>query len=367
MREYGRARAKNCGTLAGLLFGIAACGAPAPGPAPNSGPPVFIGGGTEVAGGAPIGASTGSSVGGAAGGIDTVGSAGPGVTCAVPQVSDPVFAPQILGEQPARSELYTWLTDEQAAALRTSQVLFPSNAIRNPIDSTLQTLSYNSDATAAVAKALSASLGFSRSVWPEPWALRIGLAGEDPGRNLLRIVLKPEAWVAVVAAGSIQVLDLQNQVVPLADAAASPERLGAILHSRDSFEGGPDCNLVGGNSSVGYREFIVSNLSMVQEWSLGTAQIKARLQDNIAQLSLFFARTRACPDQSSEQSWNQQVVCGWQVDTGASVTELAAYQRALAIPTADYFDAPPQLAALIDKLSADVFEPDPLVVTPGSL
>ena len=69
-------------------------------------------------------------------------------------------------------------------------------------------------------------------------------------------------------------------------------------------------------------------------------------------------------------------MCGWQFDlppepvgaagTSASVTELSAYQRALAIPTADYFDAPPQLAALIDKLSGDVFEPDPLVVTPGS-
>ncbi|HEX7453726.1 MAG TPA: hypothetical protein VF294_15650, partial [Polyangiaceae bacterium] len=266
----------------------------------------------------------------------------------------------------ARSELYAWTTDEQAAALRTSQVLFPPNARANPIAATLQSLSDNSDATAAVAKVLSASLGSSRSAWPEPWALRIGPAGEDPGKNLLRIVLKPEAWVAIVEAGGIQVLNMQNQSVALADAAASPERLGAILHSRDSFEGGPDCNLVGGNSSVGYREFIVSNLGMVQEWSLGTAQINARLQDNIAQLSLFLARTRSCPDQNAEQSWNQQVVCGWQVGTVASVTELSAYQRALAIPTADYFDAPPQLAALIDKLSGDVFEPDPLVVTPGS-
>ncbi|HEX7450818.1 MAG TPA: hypothetical protein VF294_00955, partial [Polyangiaceae bacterium] len=223
-----------------MVFGIAACGAPAPEPAPNSEPPVFTGGGAEVAGAAPIGPSTGPSAGGAADGIDTLGSPGPGVTCAAPQVSDPVFAPQILGElvrspdatyweydKQARSELYAWTTDEQAAALRTSQVLFPSNARANPIAATLQSLSDNSDATAAVAKVLSASLGSSRSAWPEPWALRIGLAGEDPGKNLLRIVLKPEAWVAVVEAGSIQVLNLQNQVVTLADAAASPERLGA--------------------------------------------------------------------------------------------------------------------------------------------
>ncbi|HEY5376548.1 MAG TPA: hypothetical protein VIK01_22865, partial [Polyangiaceae bacterium] len=260
----------------------------------------------------------------------------------------------------------TWTTDEQAAALRTSRVLFPPNARANPIAATLQILSDNSDAIAAVAKVLSASLGSSRSAWPEPWALRVGLAGEDSGKNLLRIVLKPEAWVAIVEAGSIEVLDMQNQAVQLADAAASPERFGAILHSRDSFEGASDCNPVVGSPSVGYREFIVSNLAMVQEWSLGTAQINARLQDNIDQLSLFLARTRSCPDQNAEQSWNQQVVCSWQVGSVGSVTELSAYQLALALPTADYFDAPPQLAALIDKLSGDVFEPDPLVVTPGS-
>src|SRR5450432_702009 len=120
-RECGRMRAKNCGTFAALVFAIAACGAPAPEPAPNSEPPVFTGGGTEVAGAAPIGPSTGPSAGGAADVIDTAGSPGPGVTCTAPQVDDAVFAPQILGGRPmVHNELYTWTTDEQAAALRTS-------------------------------------------------------------------------------------------------------------------------------------------------------------------------------------------------------------------------------------------------------
>jgi hypothetical protein len=166
--------------------------------------------------------------------------------------------------------------------------------------------------------------------------------------------------------GTIAVVDMQNQHVELADAAAAPERFGAILHQRDSYEGGPSCNGVAGGTGLGFREFLVSNLGMVQEWSLGTEQIRAHLQGNIDDLSKFLARTRACPDQTEQLSWNQQVVCNWQDDGLGEVSELYAYAHALAIPTSDYFDAPPQLAALIDKLQGDLFEPDPLVVTPGS-
>jgi hypothetical protein len=360
-------RAKNWGALAGLVFGIAACSAPPSEGEPS--PPLFVGSGTEVAGAGSIGPSTGASEGGVAGGIDAVGGPGQGVTCDAPQVSDAVFASQVLIDlTPARNELYSWTTDEQAAALRAGQVLFPPNARTNAIADTLQRLGadVNVDATATVAKSLSASLGSARSAWPEPWALRIGSGGEDSGSNLLRIVLKPDAWLAVVEEGSIEVVDMQNQHVELADAAAAPERLGAILHQRDGYEGGPQCNGQSGGTGVGFREFLVSNLGMVQEWSLGTEQINARLLDNIDQLSLFLARTRSCPDQNELQLWNQQVVCAWQIASVGPMSELFAYQHALAIPTPDYFDAPPQLAELIDKLQGDLFEPDPLVVTPGS-
>ena len=351
-------RARNWGALAGLVIGIAACGA-APSGSVGS-PPEFVGGETEVAG-------SGPSVGGAAGAPGSVVGPGNGVTCAIPSVTDPVFATQTFSDlTPARGELFAWLTDDQAAALRTDQILFRPSTRRNKIAGTLQGLASISDATGQVATLLGASLGSALVAWPEAWALRIGPEGEDPGKNLLRIVLKPQAWLAVVENGTIEVLDMQNQRIQLADAAAAPERFGAILHQRDGFEGGPQCNGATGGTSVGFREFIVSNLGVVQEWSLGTEQIRAHLDGNIADLSKFLARTRACPDQTDQLSWNHQVVCNWQAGNFGDVNELSAYQQALAIPTSNYFDAPPQLAALIDKLQGDLFEPDPLVVTPGS-
>jgi hypothetical protein len=357
--------AKNLGAMAGLVFGIAACSAPAS--QPVSSPPFEdVGSGVVFAGGPSIGPSTGPSAGGAVG--TDVGN-GNGVTCRVAQVGAPVFGAQNFSDvTPARPELFAWATDEQAAALRADQVLFPPNAHTDPVAATLQGLTANGDPTGQIATVLSASLGSARVAWPEPWAVRIGPEGEDPGKNLIRIVLKPEAWVAVVENGTIEVLDMQNQRVQSADAAAAPERLGAIVHQRDGFEGGPQCLLNGvpGGTGVGFREFIVSNLGMVQEWSLGTEQIRAHLQSNIDDLSTFLTRTRSCPDQTELLSWNQQVVCGWQNGTFDAMDELLSYQQALASPTSDYFDAPPQLAALIDKLQGDLFEPDPLVVTPGS-
>jgi hypothetical protein len=367
-RDHGRMRAEKWAALAALALGIAACGA-SPSSAGGWTPQVLLTPGPEAAGGAEIGPSTGPSAGGAAGGFNESGGFG-GVVCVVPLVGSPVLGAQDFSYQtPAHSELFSWATDEQAAALRTNQVLFPSNATTDAVAGTLQSLAANGDAaTVQVAKILSASLGSARVAWPEPWAIRIGPEGEDPGKNLLRIVLKPEAWVAIVEQGVLQVVDMQNQHVDPATAAAAPERFGAILHERDRYEGGPPCPGtpgVPGGSSVGFREFLVSNLGMVQEWSLGTDAIRARLQDNIDVLSKFFTRTRSCPDQSKLAFWNQQVVCSWD-PTVESTGELAAYQQALAIPTSDYFDAPPQLAALIDKLQGDLFEPDPLVVTPGS-
>jgi hypothetical protein len=363
-------RAENWGAYACFVVGIAACGAP---PSESGSSPAIFVGPAEVAGGAAFGPGVGPSAGGSAGIIGTglIGSPGHGVTCAVAEAGDPVFGPQAFSDlTPARPELFAWASDEQAAALRAGQVLFPANTQTDPIAATLQYmqgLTSNGDATGQVATILNASLGSARVAWPEPWAVRIGPGGEDPGKNLIRIVLKPEAWVAVIENGTIEVLDMQNQRIQLADAAAAPERFGAIVHQRDSFEGGPQCgNLASPGMGVGFREFIVSNLGMVQEWSLGTDQIRAHLQSNIDGLSSFLARTRSCPDQTGQQSWNEQVLCGWPTALDDTGNELFAYQKALASPTPDYFDAPPQLSALIDKLQGDLFEPDPLVVTPGS-
>jgi hypothetical protein len=201
--------------------------------------------------------------------------------------------------------------------------------------------------------------------WPEPWATRMGWPGESYGGNLLRIVLRPEAWLVVIAHGSLRVLDLQNQPIELATALASPERLGAILYNKDEFEDGPQCGSFGGGTG-GYREFIVGNLAMVEQWSLSTQEIRDRLSANLAQLTRFFGAIRACPIPTNPDAWNVRVVCGWPFHLEAPYTEISAYEAALAIPSDNYLPAPERIARMIDTLQGDLFEPDPMLVTPGA-
>ena len=365
--DSGRIRALGAGPLLAALAYVGGCSVSS-----SSGTsvenPGFGSGGSNSSDPPPsVGPSTGGavSVGGKAGGP------GSQLSCSVAVVPAPVFGTQRVSAAapaPALGEFYTWTTDEQAAALRTDQVLFPQAQQPNFMIPSLQQLSFSPNAAVAqLATALGGDLFASgRVAWSEPWAVRTTFNGEDPGKNLLRIVLKPEAWVAIVKGGTLEVVDLQNQPVTVEDAAATPARLGAIFHQHDLSDGGPDCNQIP-NGMVGFRDFIVGNLAMVQEWSMGTQVIRDRLSANVDLLTQFFNRTRACPNEVTQQFWNQDVVCSWDTPLfDGDVTEAFAYEQALAFPNALYATSPPDLAALITKLQGDLFEPEPLVVTPGS-
>jgi hypothetical protein len=191
----------------------------------------------------------------------------------------------------------------------------------------------------------------------------MGWPGETYGNRLLRMVLRPDSWLASFQRGTLTVWDANDAQVSLTDALAQPERLAGFFFIKDSSVGGPFCGsfVRGGNV---YREFIVSNENMLEEWSLGTETIRQRLLDDIANLETFLSRIRACPTRQSEQEWNLRVGCDWQ-QRSLGTFEQAQYEAALAMPSPAYLPAAAQLAALIDTLQSDSFELDPLVVRPG--
>src|SRR6478609_3505590 len=294
--------------------------------------------------------------------------------CSLPALTAPaVFADQMFdATRVARREFFSWTTDEQAAELRRDHVLF-SRSERPGMGpgyafEVFREIAMNDTRTdhAMLASLLGSELfAKARFAWSEPWATRMGWPGEDYGGNLLRIVLKPEAWIVIVKNGDLTVFDQQNRLVPLSDALANPTRLGAIFYEKGANSGGPSCGGSFVSGSNGYREFILGNLAMVEEWSIGTQQIRDRLSANIEQLTTFLPRIRSCPVTSSAQQWNLAVVCRWDL-AGAPNTESDAYERALAIPSDNYLAVPERIAAMIETLQGDLFEPDPLVVTPGS-
>jgi hypothetical protein len=368
-RVSGLERAFGPGAVACLVLGVGGCFVGASRPEPPS-ETTGAGGSGLVPGGIAGGPSSGGQFGPSTGGAVT----GVGGGCTPPAVTGKaVFAEQLFDSaRVTRRELFSWTTDEQAAELRRDQVLF-SRSERPGMGpgyafAVFEQLAQDDTEPerAAVAKLLGGELfEKARYAWAEPWATRMGWPGEDYGGNLLRIVLKPEAWVVVVKDATLFVFDLQNQLVPLADALANPSRLGAIFFQRGGFSGGPSCGGSFDFGSNGYREFIVGNLAMVEEWSLGTQQIRDRLAANVVQLSTFLERIRGCPVTRSPQQWNLSVVCSWDQPT-AELSELAAYEHALAIPSDNYLAVPERIAAMIETLQADLFEPDPLLVKPGS-
>ena len=287
-----------------------------------------------------------------------------------PLLSDASFAEQMVdSKRVAHRELFSWITNAQAVSLRQERVLFGASDRADYPVRVFESIAQDSRAPerAELAKLLGGPLfKAGRSAWPEPWAIRLGAPGEEQGANLLRIVLKAEAWVVVVKAGDLRVYDLQNQPVSLTEALATPGRLGAIFYQKDAFAGGPLCDGAPILAGSGYREFMVGNLSMVEEWSLGTQAIRDRLTQNIARLSSFFERLRACPVTLSAAQWSQMAVCNWDRGRPTPVSEIFAYDQALATPSERYWAVPERIAALIETLKSDSFEIDPLVVTPGS-
>src|SRR5690606_12192454 len=114
-----------------------------------------------------------------------------------------------------------------------------------------------------------------RYAWTNPWAPRIGPEGEDYGDRLVRLVWRDDAWVVVRDSGGriIEVIDRDGNSVPDASVAASPERIAALYFARTEVNGSPLCSTFSGETSGGYREFIVGNADMLEEWSIGTLEI----------------------------------------------------------------------------------------------
>jgi hypothetical protein len=311
--------------------------------------------------------------GGSAGSLATGGLAQGGTDLLVPSIEIPEctpveIAPPVFADQTVQSafvrELYSWTTEEQVSEIRAGNVLL-TRSEREGLGpgyawELLQQLAADTSEAGQLAAVLtSEAFSKGRYAWPNPWATRMGWPGETYGGNLLRLVLRQDSWLALFQHGTLSVVDASNASVPLPDALAHPERLAGFFFVKDAAVGGPHCGSFSGGGNF-YREFIICNENMIEEWSLGTETIRQRLLDDIARLETFFARTRACPERRSAEEWNLLLGC-----FGQGVGEQGQYEGALAMPSPAYLPAPAQLAALIDTLRADVFEPDPLVVKPG--
>jgi hypothetical protein len=276
------------------------------------------------------------------------------------------FCPQMMwNASPAKRVLYSWTTPEQVEELRRDRVLLTRTETaglgRGYAFTSIDELAArgNAPANQLLARVSGELFTKVRYAWPNAWATRMGWPGEDYGDQLLRIVLKPEAWIVVVSDRvGIAVIDMNNEVVPIEQALAESHRIGAVYFYRVDIEGQDTFSSCAG----GYREFILGNEAMIEQWSLGTQEIRDQLEADAALLEGFLENVRANPPPVAPASFNADVVCSWNYQPS---TETDAYERCLSLPSENYAPLPAQLAALVEALQAAVFEPNPLVVTPG--
>jgi hypothetical protein len=352
-----------------VVLGVAAVSGACDSFSNKDGAPVTLGtgGAGNVGGASGAGGSSVLPQGGAGGSLVLPPSDPP---CAIASADTPVFGEHVFDYANLfRRELYSWTTDEQIAELREGEVLL-TRTEREGLGP-----GYAFDVIAGIAEAgdeainqLAAYLSgdafaTARYAWPQPWATRMGWPGESYGNNLLRIVLREDAWLVAVANGTLRVFDAQANTVPLQEALATPERIAVIFFEKDHSAGGPICgSFVGGGN--GYREFIVGNEAMIEEWSVATADILQKLESDLQLLEQFLERIRDCPPGDDPVQWNLNVCCSW--GFGAGVSEQAAYEQSLAMPSPYYLPAPAEMVALIETLESARFEPDPLIVYPGN-
>jgi hypothetical protein len=162
----------------------------------------------------------------------------------------------------AKSTFYTWTTGEQIDELATSKVLLQRTS--SSIGSAAYDIHLQLSQDPFARRLRDDEFARVRFAWTAGWPTVLGLAEHRYGAHLVEVRLKPTAVVARFELGEpIRFHDLQQHEIPAADVVAHPERLAAVLHVDTSAQ----------NPAARYREYVLLNESMVEEWSYGTPQL----------------------------------------------------------------------------------------------
>jgi hypothetical protein len=239
----------------------------------------------------------------------------------------------------ARPVLYTWTTPASIRDLRASHVLLVATArsggFTSPFNRALRRTAARKGKGRAIAILLAThpALIHRRYAWPSPFATVLGVGRRTYGNALIRIELRPEAWIGRYEPSSpdpFAFVDARGRPVATDDVLAAPERIGAIFHVR--LERG---------IPVPFREYIVCNAGMVASWSIATPAIRAELDAEIALLTELGT-----------------VVAAW------SRAQRDRWDRAVAFYNERYRPEPARLDAIVAALRAYDPAGAPLTVTP---
>lgn len=286
-------------------------------------------------------------------------------------------AAAIRGDAPVRKVLFTWTTREQIEALLADSALLTREATaageRSRFDVAL-------DGEAGPVAALLREPGrrARRFAWPLPWATVMGFEGSGYGDQLVRVELRPEAIVGSFSPGAPwRFFDMEGREVAEADVVAAPRRLAAVYHVAPATAERP-----------GYREYVLVGEAMIASWAIGTAEVRAAIDEDARLLAAAADRIDAlravagarceaegaagCPAAELPEgtaeiaAWSGRLIAGPWAGAPAERDALLAelYAACLALPGPAYAPSEARLRAIAERLRALPVEPPSLVVTP---
>jgi hypothetical protein len=246
----------------------------------------------------------------------------------------------VLTNAPARRILYTWTTPDQVEALAKDRVLLTrtESPVHGPsfYDQVLAERAASGDALAK--KLRTEAFARARHAWANPWATVLGWEGESYGDELIVVELKPEAWTAVLATStaSFRVVDADNHEVPMTEAVAHPERIGAVYFVHDAPAKGPPGSFAGPADRPSYREYVLCNEAMIARWSIGPATTAPAVTASAELAERLAVALQGKPQFHASMEWNKRVATEtWRL-TDPPAGLYAAYEAAIAFPNTNY-------------------------------
>lgn len=234
--------------------------------------------------------------------------------------------------------VYAWLSTEEASAA-TAEVV-PLGGSMEWRDS-LEAAAPNA-AQSERARFAQTFTSFGRVTWPNAWATR--LLTHEVGPQLLRLQLRRDArWLVVNGQGTV-VVDAQGTPIASEIAAANPELIaGVFLESPEVSDG--NCG------PAHARSMVVTNPAVVESWSIGAADVVARVNDDVGHVQGLLKWMRECSFDVDVATWTRASACS---NYAGSDDEVGQYERGLALATAAYRPGTHELALLVDTLTSDL-------------
>jgi hypothetical protein len=266
----------------------------------------------------------------------------------------------------ARNVLYSWTTVQQVAELRADSPLYTrsesSAGLHTNLSTTLSALAQSGDPLAQLLSNTRFQKG--RYAWSNAWATLRGWPDESYGNELVRIALKPEAWIVTLIGGQFGVIDLNNQPVDVATAIATPERIAATYFVNPAGGAGACGSFTTDCATGAYREYFLNNEAMVLEWSLRTPEILSELQRSLMLVQSLRDQIAATPLANAEAcDFSRTAFCNWTAGQNWSGGP-RGYVQALALSSAYYLPTVANMDSLHSALQSSLFTPDPFVHSP---